>query len=213
MTDTALPSTFERFLFTCTRVFALVAGALCLVGVVGSVFLLFTLFDTSGTHVSYADVQAVAEAPSGSDEADNVAIPGVALPANVQLHLVGNNRKILRGWLDGLDADQKKDFLQNMSEVIQVAEQSDVRKTLRGAVPGAVAEQSAVDIVEAINKYKTLKLQKLATNSIERYAIQVRRGAVIGLIAFMVLVLATSSLGLVLLSIERNTRRLASHGA
>lgn len=194
MTDAPLPSTFERLLFSCTRVFALATGAACLVGIAGGLFVIITLFGTSSTHVSYNDVKAVAGAPKTTDEAADVTIPDVVLPTNVQTHLAGENRKVLRGWLEGLDPDQKRDFLLNMSEVIQGA------------------EQSSADVTEAINKYKTMKLQKLAATGLEKYAVQVRRGAVIGLIAFMVLVLAISSLGLVLLSVERNTRHLAAHG-
>ena len=55
MPNSALPSTFERLLFTCTRVLAVVTGIACLVGVAVGGVMLITLFSTSRTYVSYSD--------------------------------------------------------------------------------------------------------------------------------------------------------------
>jgi hypothetical protein len=186
------PSLLERLLFGSTRLLAVVVGALCLIAIGAGVFSIITSLRSVDTHVSYNDLKTPAVAPTGTADNTNAIIPDVILPINVQTHLSGDNRKVLRGWLEGLDADQKREFLTNLSEVIENA------------------EHSSANVVAVINSYKTMKLEKLKSSTMDRYATQVRRGAMIGFVGLMMLVLVMTSLCLVLLSVERNTRAVAS---
>jgi hypothetical protein len=55
-----------------------------------------------------------------------------------------------------------------------------------------------------------MKLEKLKSSTMDKYATQVRRGATVGFVGLMMLVLVMTSLCLVLLSVERNTLAVAS---
>jgi wobble nucleotide-excising tRNase len=101
------------------------------------------------------------------------------------------NKKVVEGWLEPLGPSERQDFLDNMAEVI------------------TAAEKQRVDIVAAINRYKELKLAKIAEakQGSDFIGITIRPLNVVIGIFFQLALIALISLVLVLLAIERNTRR------
>jgi hypothetical protein len=102
-----------------------------------------------------------------------------------------SNKSILEEWLRGVDTDQRQDFLDNLEDVIRYAEQNNL------------------DVMQAVNKYKELKVQKYReaeSKAISRY------GIVGGMVAAVMLIVALS-LVLVVLAIERNTRPQSQSGS
>ena len=61
--------------------------------------------------------------------------------------------------------------------------------------------------MDVINSYKVLKLAKIAARGIDKYAEQAKKGGLLFFGAIMMAMVALFSLVLVLLAIERNTRK------
>lgn len=95
-----------------------------------------------------------------------------------------DNRAVLLGWVENLSDEDRKDFIANLNE-ISVAPNIDAPR---------------------INKFKELKLRKLAANPFGRYMDQTKKLAAGLFIIAMVGLIGLFSLVLVLLAIERNTR-------
>src|SRR5689334_17572283 len=192
------PSAFERLLFGATRLFSLVTSLACLAAIAIALSLVSVLLNSADTHVSYANVALALKAPTDQQATSTglkEALPDFEIPAKVQQYLGGSNEKVLLGWIEPLDPDQRKDFLINLAEVI------------------GDAEHQSANVIDAVNKYKELKLGKLRTGTVDKYASQAAEAALVGFIGLMVLLLAILSLVLVLLSIERNTRGLSPRAA
>jgi hypothetical protein len=98
------------------------------------------------------------------------------------------NRKVLAGWLKGLPKASRQDFIDNMEEVI------------------AYAQRNSMNVTDAINTYKELKLDKVGTVGLDQLERKLSQGTIIGSFLFGLMLLALFSLVLVLLAIERNTR-------
>lgn len=61
-----------------------------------------------------------------------------------------------------------------------------------------------------VNKYKTVKLEKLQANPFEKYELMAKNSALIGAVFGMIILVGLMSLILVVLAIERNTRKAAT---
>lgn len=188
-------SVFEKLVFSATRVFALCGAAAVIIGI--GVLGLKLLFPGEQTTVSYAEVTNMMAATSSPSDSEAENTPSetatVAIPDDLKPYLSGKkNERVLQGWIEGFSESQKKDFMKNMSQVVQEA------------------KAHKVDPNDAINTYKTLKLKKISSNEIDKYtAIATRVGYIAGVFG-LVLILSILSLVLVMLAIERNTRRVAS---
>lgn len=183
--ETKTSSGFERFLFDFTRLFALVGSIAALVGIVLLVSYLF--FPTKKNYISLSDLDSIGKTEK------TVAVPPkimVQLPKNVRKYMSGSNEEVLKGWIGYLDYADQNDFVQNLSSVIHEAEMN-----LR-------------DVIEVINKYKTVKLPALRTSEFEKGKRTVEKGAMIGAIFGLMLFVAMMSLVLVMLAVERNTRKI-----
>jgi hypothetical protein len=99
-----------------------------------------------------------------------------------------SNKSVLEGWLRGLDADQRQDFLDNLEDVIKYAEQNNL------------------DVIQAVNTYRELKLQKYRAAESKAADARISRYGTIGGIVAAVMLIVALSLVLVVLAIERNTR-------
>lgn len=186
-------SGFEKLVFAITRVFALCGAAVIVIAIV--ILGMKLISPGESTKVTYEEV---AKAMSGSDEnADtetegSSAKPSVAqveIPADLKPYFEGDNKRILRGWIDDLTEKQQKDFLKNMSQVVREA------------------AANKVDRADAINTYKSLKLRKLSSHGFEQYAAMATKAGNIAAIFGLLLILSILSLVLVMLAIERNTRQ------
>jgi hypothetical protein len=195
---------FEKnFLFGLTRIFAMliIMGILIAVGIGG---VLFTgVYSETNTKVSTAEVidaikPPVTESSQSGDSSlpaqpvENINIlPSVKMPFILQKHFnTPDNLQSLKGWLDSLPKDNHQEFIDEM--VIMVTE----------------AEKLNLPPHDAINKYKELKLKKLAAAQLKKAEQRTKQLYYAGAIISGVALIALFSLVLVLLAIERNTRRI-----
>jgi hypothetical protein len=188
MSDQRKSSKFEAFLFGVTRALAILGAAAGFVALALAVQSFLEPLDD--THVGLGEINAevVSETGTVADARAESASMISRLPI-LEEYLAGDNKEILDGWLDGLsDPEQQQDFVDNLAEVIEGAEQKDL------------------DVIKVINNYKTIKLSKLKQSDFERYAKVARRGALLGAMLGIVLFISLMSLVLVMLAIERNTR-------
>lgn len=186
-------SQFERLLFGLTRFVAVLIALGALAGIVLTILFFFGKVGTTN-EVSYRDVQIklAADRPDAetSGETANISVPqpNYALPPNVQKYMgYGDNRQVLDGWLAELaGAQERSDFLQNMSAIIDDA------------------EKNHENAVYAVNAYKDIKLFRLT--GVDQYVAQGKRiGSVMVALLFLLILVIASQL-LVMLAIERHAR-------
>lgn len=195
---------FERkFLFVLTRGLALlfIFGLLAAI-VIGGIIVSDKLMPKESTSVSPQEVvEAITppqpETPATADTAavaspppDPMILPGIKLPFVLQKHFSAPERiKVLRDWLSGLDASQRQVFLEEMAAAV------------------TEAESRGVDALETIDKYKEIKFDKLKQEELAAAKLATQRMTYAGVAFGAILLIALFSLILVLLAIERNTRR------
>ncbi|MBU0654967.1 MAG: hypothetical protein KJ914_07490 [Gammaproteobacteria bacterium] len=195
---------FERkFLFVLTRGLALllIFGLLAAI-VIGGIIVSDKLMPKESTSVSAQEVvEAITppqpETPATADTAavaspqpDPMILPGIKLPFILQKHFSAPERiKVLRDWLSGLDTSQRQVFLEEMAAAV------------------TEAESRGVDALEAIDKYKEIKFDKLKQEEFAAAKLATQRMTYAGVAFGAVLLIGLFSLILVLLAIERNTRR------
>jgi len=195
---------FERnFLFGLTRIFAMliILGILIAIGIGGMLFGGFSgRIDTKVTAVEVLDSikpPVITNSPSTdinsptqtTENANN--LPSVKMPFVLQKHFNTPEKvQMLKDWLDVISLEEHQKFINEM------------------AVTVTEAEKLKLSPDEAIDKYKELKFKKieteLATKAIRQTQQLYYAGAVVGAVALI----ALFSLILVLLAIERNTRRI-----
>jgi hypothetical protein len=193
----------RRFLFVLTRGLALlfIFGLLAAI-VIGGIIVSDKLMPKESTSVSPQEVvEAITppqpEIPATADTAavaspppDPMILPGIKLPFILQKHFSAPERiKVLRDWLSGLDASQRRVFLEEMAAAV------------------TEAESRGVDALEAIDKYKEIKFDKLKQEELAAAKLATQRMTYAGVAFGAILLIALFSLILVLLAIERNTRR------
>jgi hypothetical protein len=198
----ALIDAIERgAFFRLTRIVAFLWLFLLVAGTILSVIFLFATVDSSVGHVAPELALSSSESnTSGSssgnghlnENSNTSPLASLRVPLAVQTYLDSEeNKKVVEGWLEPLGPSERQDFLDNMAEVI------------------TAAEKQRVDIVAAINRYKELKLAKIAEakQGSDFIGITIRPLNVVIGIFFQLALIALISLVLVLLAIERNTRR------
>ena len=189
----------ESKLFTFTRVFAVVMsllGVLALVAV-----LVMSGLNKIGSS-TYVTLDETLEKPADASSAAGLPSiwTGVDMPENLEPYfksttsVVGDtdNSKVLEGWLMSLeDEDERQDFLDNLS----------------GVIDRAKAQDKESQINDVINNYRSVKLSKIIDARIDKFESVGEKigfyGSIFGLLIFISLM----SMMLVLLAIERNTRR------
>lgn len=179
-------SKLESILFFSLRFIALAAVTIALIGIL---IISYNLLRSQDVHVGLSDINTNGSA-TNVIEASVTPEKEVHIPESVTRHLYDDNKRILEDWLGGISGHEKKqDFIDNLSEVIQDA------------------ELNKVDVLNAINNYRIIKLKKLNKSSIEEYEGMALKGvAYLSIFAFIVFI-SIMSLILVMLAIERNTRR------
>jgi hypothetical protein len=96
---------------------------------------------------------------------------------------------VLRGWLDNVPEDYRQDFIDEMAAVV------------------VEADKQKLNASEAMNAYKVLKLRKLEAKRQAKAELEGMRVYYAAAAGSGVALIALFSLILVLLAIERNTRR------
>ena len=199
----ALIEAIERgTFFRLTRIVAFLWLFLLIASTVLSVFFFFVTIESPVGHVapesalppSGTNVNTVSPENERLDQSNHAsALSSLRIPLAVQSYLDSEeNKKVIEGWLNSLDPSDRQDFIDNMAEVI------------------TVAQKQRVDVFASINRYKDLKLAKIAAAKqgyrcfpgvlVSPFNVVIGIFIQLGLIAIV-------SLILVLLAIERNTRK------
>lgn len=181
------------------RVLSFIGIAALSVFVVASLILWSRSLLPADTKVLATEVAAVLSPGNAANPPDpnaEAVLAGVSMPARVGRYFLRDqsNKSVLEGWLRGIDADQRQDFLDNLEDVIRYTEQNNL------------------DVIQAVNTYKELELQKYRAAESKALDAKISRyGTVGGMVAAAMLIVALS-LVLVVLAIERNTRPLPQAG-
>lgn len=195
----------KKFLFSLTRLVALFFISLALLGLLGGVLASLMALAPVKTDLSPAEIAAIAtpEEPATStgdeDAATNAtaelekepdALSGIKLPFIVQKHFSDpDNMNTLRNWIKTLPFEEKNRFIDEMAQVIKMA------------------EDNKTDAMTAINQYNALKQQKFYEKAIAQAQSDEDQMKLLGIIGVTIITIALFSLVLVLLAIERNTRK------
>ena len=190
----------KKFLFGLTRIFAMliILGILISIGLGGIMFA--NLSKGVNTKVTASEVINEIKPPEDTSSNGSVSptqltdrsnfLPSIKMPFILQKHFNDpENVKLLSGWLDIIPADTRQNFIDEMAAAVTEAEKNKLSAT------------------DAINKYKELKFKKLDAESSEKSTRQTQRLYFAGTVFGAVALIALFSLILVLLAIERNTRR------
>ncbi|MEZ5452904.1 MAG: hypothetical protein R3E93_08850 [Thiothrix sp.] len=195
----------RRFLFVLTRGLALffIFGLLASI-MIGGIMVSDKLTPKDSTTVSpqevvdalkppeYEEPPQVADATSATPAPvpDPTILPGIKLPFVLQKHFNAPDRiQTLRDWLEALPNGQRQVFLEEMAAAV------------------TESEKVGADGLDAVNQYKELKFDKLKQEEAAAAALTQARLMYAGAAFGAVLLIALFSLILVLLAIERNTRR------
>lgn len=196
---------FERkFLFGLTRIFAMliILGILIAIGIGGALFV--GSYGETSSKVSTSEVIDAIKPPVITNDStstdtnsptqtteNTTALPSVKMPFILQKHFNRpENLQILKGWLDNLSLEERQEFINEMAATV------------------TEAEKLKLSPDEAINKYKELKFKKIETEQATKTERRTQQLYYAGAIVSAVALIALFSLILVLLAIERNTRRV-----
>jgi hypothetical protein len=191
----------RRTFFRLTRIVALLWLFFLAAGIILSVILFLAAINHSVGHVdpelalqsSDSNVNSASPENGRLDQSSNASpLTSLRIPLSVQSYLDSEeNKKVIEGWLGSLDPSDRQDFIDNMAEVI------------------TAAQKKRVDVFGSINRYKDLKIAKAAAakQGMDVMGIAVSPFNLVLGIFFQLGLIAIVSLILVLLAIERNTRK------
>jgi hypothetical protein len=191
-------SKVEQFVFfPILRVLGLVFALGFLLILIGGLVFFTTVNNRgiNGSYVSFDDVKAIVNPEeSGTSTARSALRHSTVI---YKYFSSDENKKILENWLAIYESDrEKQNYLDNLSEIIVQAEKRDREK-----------------VYDYLNAYPNLKKSRIKTDefskTLNKYTAAVLNGAIIfGLVIVFMAFIITIIL-LLLLSIERNTRKAA----
>jgi len=188
----------QRALFRLTRLVAFVIVLFLTIALlIGATMFVSDFLPNKESHVSYSTISSeLHPAPQSDASTSSEGEPPPPKPDSLNLPFVlqpyfstTDNLKVLKNHLSGLDSDERTDYLANLAEVVQEA------KT-----------QNA-DATEVINRYFEDKNTQMELAKLDRSARLERQLSVAGAAISTIFLIAMASLVLVLLAIERNTRK------
>ena len=191
----------RRTFFRLTRIVAFLWLLLLTASTVVSLVLFIVSSGHSPGHVAPDSAlppatTSITARPAGGESlnqsSDVSPLLSLRVPLAVQSYLDSEeNKKVIEGWLNSLDPSDRQDFIDNMAEVI------------------TAAQNGRADVFASINRYKDLKLAKIAAakQGIDVLGVPVSPFNVFIGIFIQLGLIAIVSLILVLLAIERNTRK------
>ena len=185
----------EKLVFSITRFFVLGLSTVAIIGLVllGVGFLSTVSTEKELRKVTYAEIvnSFLPDAPSGkSDPVATVTKDHVPIPENVRV--LYPNASGLTDLMEGVDVDQQGGFLGNLSDILAQAKSSGVDQPSK--------------LVRVSEKYAALWREKARREGLRTSERLVARAAFASAAFGFLLILATLSIVLVLLAIERNTR-------
>ncbi len=191
----------RKFLFSITRAVAITFIGLLVLAIVAGGFLVRGRLTGETTKVNPSEVMEVLSPASNSTAGESVAdaptpktnqnmLPGIKLPFALQKHLSSpENIRILNGWLTALPRDQRQQFVEEMAATV------------------GEAEKRQLDASNAMNKFNEIKTQKIADAKVAASILEQQRIYYAAAAFSAILLVVLLSLILVLLAIERNTRK------
>jgi hypothetical protein len=199
----ALLESVERgALFRLTRFLAFVVIlALSLALVIGAFTFAGDLVPNQSAKVSFSEISSELHPASESNQPGSVPSPPVEgsqgstsldLPFVLQPYFSSaDNRGVLMHHMDGLDSSERTEYLDNLTQVVEEG------------------KRSGEDTTKVINTYFELKQTQLALAKADSSARSMRQLYIVASAVSIMFLIALASLILVLLAIERNTRRNA----
>lgn len=193
----------QKFLFTLTRFLALlIIAGLVIAMIVGGIMFWETLLPQKNTKVTPTEVMEAIKPPINYNAyrqsqpnqqqavLDVNILPGIKLPFILQKHFNNPDAiKLLKGWIEDLPLGQRNEFINELAAAVEDAEKTNA------------------NVPDAIIKYAELKLSKIKESQLAEAAAKTARLTYLGYGFACVGLIALFSLILVLLAIERNTRR------
>jgi hypothetical protein len=204
-----------RFLFSFTRLVALVSIFLLLLTGIGAMGTIIFSYAPTSIKVTSSEVLVslepkATEQNSSENEGTETALKGntstvfkhkIKLPIVVQKEFSDpSNLRILSGWLEEYPEGMHAEFIQELEEVITAAIK-DEEDNNEGFVRGD-------RVNDAINTYKKMKIDKYNELRARETRTKQERLTALAVLAGSALLIALFSIILVLLAIERNTRRV-----
>ncbi len=183
----------KTIFFPIVRIVGFVFALLLLFGMISGIVFYFKMnsIQVMNSYVSFEDVQK-SFYPRNIYPTATKNNPKLVYSDSIKKYLQRENALILEEWLNEYDSEfEKQNFLDNLTEIILEAEKKDA------------------DVVEFINHYKTLKHKKITedTFGISKFIDPAMKFFVIIMIGYGFLIFTSVVMLLLLLSIERNTRK------
>jgi hypothetical protein len=186
----------EKFLFPFSRILSLcLAMILSIVLIIGLLYLFFFNNVNSKNNVSIQEIKFALNPTEQTELSDQK----ITIPENVKQAFTGENLKILNLWLASFNDNQKQDFIDNLSSIINQAAKENIN------LNSPAGEKELYNI---INKYKDMKMEKIKSDAFGIDSMmQYLTKAFIGMSLFLIL-LSFLMVILILLNIkiENNTR-------
>ena len=188
----------QKFLFILTRFLALfIIGCLLIAIVVGGIMFSEKLFPKNDTKVTPTEVMEAIKPPVNPQSQpeqqpvlDINILPGIKIPFILQKHFNNpDSIKTLKEWIENVPKEQRNEFINELAAVVEEA------------------EKTKANVIEAINQYKELKFSKIKNLQLAKDEASNMRLKYLEIGFGCVALIALFSLILVLLAIERNTRK------
>lgn len=193
----------QKFLFMLTRFLALlIISCLLIAIVIGGIMFSQKLFPIDNTKVTLTEVMEVIKPPINANDynqsqsaqqqavPDINILPGIKIPFILQKYFNNpDSINVLKGWIENIPKEQREEFIRELATVVEGAEKTNA------------------DVTLVINKYSELKFNKLKDSQLAKTETNMIRLQYFGFAFACVALIALFSLILVLLAIERNTRK------
>jgi len=192
----------RNFLFILTRFLALlIISCLLIAIVVGGIMFSENLFPKNDMKVTPTEVMEAIKPPihtydypqsqpEQQPSPDINILPGIKIPFVLQKYFNNpDSVKLLKGWMENIPKEKGTEFINELAAVVEEAEKTNA------------------NVTDAINQYKELKFTKLKEFQLAKTETNMIRVEYFGFAFACVTLIALFSLILVLLAIERNSRK------
>ena len=184
----------QRVLFGFTRGVSLIIVVGLFLSIIIGTVVFFNISDNSA--VTYQSIKNQLQQPASGQKSGNSSTKKTLDQNDIETvrKYFGDqtSSQMMGQWLQGMSQDEQKDFLINLAVVIRQAEQDPNPK---------------YQIGDIINKYKDLKVDKMSANGITKNIEQYKPVIYLVVIAVILGLIGLFSIILVLLAIEKNTRK------
>jgi hypothetical protein len=204
----------KKFLFSATRAVFLFLVILAAIAFIASSYKLIEKYQESrvSTKVSVDSVFSAIDSGNkkssqqSSGPAENESLPkdvelGLNIPQGIKNAMIGKNKEVLDNWLNSLEPNDRQNFIDEMHAVFEKAMD---KEKAQGKLPN---EKQGDIFGDALNKFKELKFKKIDDRNLQKAKFESNVTLYASVLGGLVATISLLSLILVLLAIERNTRR------